>query len=131
MAGLPEPAKTWLDDRTFVVLGTVNADGSPHSTVHWVARDGDDLLLSTVRGRLQARNVERDPRVSVLAVDPGNPYAYLEVRATAQVTEDGARALIDDLMEKYRGQRPYPWDGPDAVRLLIRVPPERVVSRGL
>lgn len=130
MGTLPERAREWLDDTAFVSLATVNADGSPQSTVHWVARDGDDILLSTVRGRRHANNVERDPRVSVLLIAP-DPYKYLEVRATAHVTEGGGRELIDDLMEKYRGRRPYPWDGPDAVRLVIRVPPHHVVARGV
>jgi PPOX class probable F420-dependent enzyme len=130
MTALPDTVKAWLDGQAFVSLATVNADGSPQSTVHWVARDGDDLLLSTVRGRRHADNLERDPRVSVLLIAPENPYAYLEVRATARVTEEGGRELIDDLMEKYHGRRPYPWDGPDAVRLVIRVPPEHVVAHG-
>jgi PPOX class probable F420-dependent enzyme len=130
MTALPDTVKAWLDGQAFVSLATVNADGSPQSTVHWVARDGDDLLLSTVRGRRHANNLERDPRVSVLLIAPENPYAYLEVRATARVTEEGGRELIDDLMEKYHGRRPYPWDGPDAVRLVIRVPPEHVVAHG-
>jgi len=127
--GLSNEAKSWLDGKAFVSLATINADGSPQSTVHWVARDGDDILLSTVRGRRHANNVERDPRVSVLLVAP-DPYKYLEVRATATVTEEGGRELIDDLMEKYHGRRPYPWDKPGAVRLVIRVPPEHVVDRG-
>lgn len=126
---LPEKARAWLDRPVFVSLATVNRDGSPQSTVHWVARDGDDLLLSTVRGRRHANNLERDPRVSVLLISPDNPYEYLEVRATATVTEQGGRELIDDLNEKYRGVRPYPHDGPDAVRLVVRVPPEHVVAR--
>jgi PPOX class probable F420-dependent enzyme len=130
MTALPDTVKAWLDGQAFVSLATVNADGSPQSTVHWVARDGDDLLLSTVRGRRHANNLERDPRVSVLLIAPENPYAYLEVRATARVTEEGGRELIDDLMEKYHGRRPYPWDGPDAVRLVVRVPPEHVVAHG-
>jgi len=130
MAGLPDAVKALFDEPVFVSLATVNADGSPQSTVHWVARDGDDLLLSTVRGRRHADNVERDPRVSVMAFDPGDPYRYVEVRATAHVTTEGGRALIDDLMEKYRGRRPYQGDGPDAVRLVVRVPPEHVVLRG-
>lgn len=130
MASLSDAAKAWLDAPTFVSLATVNADGSPQSTVHWVARDGDDVLLSTVRGRRHANNVERDPRVSVLLIAPDDPYKYLEVRATATVTEEGGRELIDDLMEKYHGRRPYPWDTPDAVRLVIRVPPDHVVDRG-
>lgn len=130
MGSLPDAAKRWLDDKAFVSLATVNRDGSPQSTVHWVARDGDDILLSTVRGRRHANNVERDPRVSVLLIAP-DPYKYLEVRARAIVTEEGGRELIDDLMEKYRGRRPYPWDRPDAVRLVIRVPPDHVVARGV
>ena len=129
MGTLPDRAKEWLDAKAFVSLATINADGSPQSTVHWVARDGDDILLSTVRGRRHADNVERDPRVSVLLIAP-DPYKYLEVRAVAHVTEEGGRELIDDLMEKYHGRRPYPWDGPDAVRLVIRVPPDHVVVRG-
>ena len=130
MDSLPDRARAWLDQPVFVSLATVNVDGSPQSTVHWVARDGDDVLLSTVRGRRHADNVERDPRVSVLLVAPEDPYAYLEVRGTAIVTEEGGRELIDTLSEKYRGVRPYQGDGPDAVRLVIRVPPGKVVVRG-
>ncbi|HEU0130575.1 MAG TPA: PPOX class F420-dependent oxidoreductase [Mycobacteriales bacterium] len=131
MPTLPDTAKAWLDAVSFATLATVNADGSPQTTVHWVARDGDDVLLSTVRGRRHARNLDRDPRVSVLVMDPANPYAYVEVRGTATLTEEGARDLIDDLAEKYRGVRPYPGDAPDAVRVVIRVPPEHVVSYGI
>jgi PPOX class probable F420-dependent enzyme len=131
MASLPDTVKQWLDGKAFVSLATVNADGSPQSTVHWVARDGDDLLLSTVRGRRHAENLARDSRVSVLLISPDDPYAYLEVRGTATLTEEGGRELIDDLMEKYHGTRPYPWDGPDAVRVVIRVPPEHVVAHGV
>jgi PPOX class probable F420-dependent enzyme len=127
---LPENAKAWLDGEAFVTLATVNRDGSPQSTIHWVARDGDDILLSTVRGRRHANNVERDPRVSVMVLAPDNPYSYLEVRATATVTEEGGRELIDAMCAKYRGITPYPWDQPDAVRLVVRVPPEHVVFHG-
>ena len=125
---LPDRAREWLDARAFVSLATVNRDGSPHSSVHWVGRDGDDILLSTVRGRRHATNVERDPRISVLLIG-ADPYEYLEVRGTATVTEEGGRELIDDLHEKYRGSRPYPSDVPGAVRLLVRLPPEHVVFK--
>ena len=130
MAQLPDHAKEWLDGTTFAVLATVNADGSPQSTVHWIARDGDDVLMSTVRGRKHARNLELDPRVSIVVIDPENPYRYVEVRGTARLTEEGGRELIDDLSEKYGGIRPYPGDTPDAVRVVIRVPAEHVAGMG-
>ncbi|MFJ5730870.1 pyridoxamine 5'-phosphate oxidase family protein [Streptomyces paradoxus] len=44
------------------VLATVNPDGSPQTSVVWVARDGDDLLLSSAAGRRKVTNVERDAR---------------------------------------------------------------------
>src|SRR3712207_6452956 len=131
MASLPESAKAWLDGTSFPVLATTNADGTPQTTVHWAARDGDDILMSTVKGRLHARNLERDPRVSVMLVDPGDPYRYVEVRATATLTEEGGRELIDDLSARYRGVRPYRGDGPDAVRVVVRIPPDKVVARGV
>jgi PPOX class probable F420-dependent enzyme len=130
MTVLPDIAKEWVDAKTFPTLATINRDGSPQTTIHWVTRDGDDILMSTVRGRRHADNLERDPRVSVLLIAPDDPYAYLEVRARALVTPEGGRELIDDLMEKYHGRRPYEWDGPDAVRLVVRIPPEHVVLHG-
>ncbi len=33
-----------LDGSNYSVLATVNADGSPQTSVMWVGRDGDDLL---------------------------------------------------------------------------------------
>ncbi|MDQ1710996.1 MAG: hypothetical protein QOE45_446 [Frankiaceae bacterium] len=129
MDTLPDVAKEWLDAHSFATLATLNADGSPHTTVNWVTRDGDDVLLSTVRGRLQARNVERDPRVAVCVTAPGDPYSYVEVRGTARVTTEGGRELIDDLSAKYTGVRPFREGRPDAVRLVVRVPPEHVVVR--
>jgi PPOX class probable F420-dependent enzyme len=130
MATLPDTARAWLDEPVFVTLATLNRDGSPQTTIHWVARDGDDILMSTVQGRRHANNLARDPRVSVMVLSPDNPYAYLEVRATATLTEEGGRELIDALCQKYRGITPYPWDKPENVRLVVRVPPEHVVFHG-
>ncbi|MFD1272395.1 pyridoxamine 5'-phosphate oxidase family protein [Streptomyces kaempferi] len=44
---LNDAARRLLDDVNPAVLATVNPDGSPQTSVVWVARDGDDLLLSS------------------------------------------------------------------------------------
>src|SRR5579862_4888644 len=67
---LSDAAQALLAGKNYAVLATVNPDGSPHTSVMWVGRDGDDLLFSTVEGRVKHRNMLRDPRVSVTAI-PG------------------------------------------------------------
>src|ERR1700722_12768341 len=48
---LAESATRLIDGRNYAVLATVNADGSPQTSVMWIGRDGDDVLFSTVEGR--------------------------------------------------------------------------------
>ena len=58
-----------VDGKNYAILATINPDGSPQTSVLWVGRDGNDLLFSTVAGRVKHRNMERDPRVSVTVLD--------------------------------------------------------------
>ena len=128
MAAIPEQVKAWFDDPEHAVLGTVLPNGWPHLSVVWIARDGDDLLVSTVKGRRKHRNLERDPRVSVLVYPKDNPRSYVEVRGFVTMTEEGGRELIDSLARHYRGQDRYPLDdGTDNVRVVVRITPEKVV----
>jgi PPOX class probable F420-dependent enzyme len=128
MTALPESVRQLIDAPTFVVVSTVNSDGTPHSTVLWVKRDGDDIVFSTVRGRRKTRNMERDPRVSVCAYDPAQPYSYFTVDGDVTMVEEGGRELIDELSVKYTGQ-PYTFDGPGDVRVVCRVTPRKVIAQ--
>jgi PPOX class probable F420-dependent enzyme len=124
---LPDDAKAWIDDHEYAVIGTAMPDGRPQLSVVWVTRDGDDLLVSTVKGRRKQRNIERDPRVSILIYPKDKPRSYVEVRGTATMTEEGGRELIDRLAGYYMGVDRYPLDdGTDHVRVVVRITPEKV-----
>ncbi len=125
---LPDGVRKLVDAPTFAVVSTINPDGTPQSTVIWVKRDGDDVLFSTVRGRRKTRNMERDPRVSVCAYDPDEPYSYFTVAGSVTLTEQGGDELIDELSLKYEG-RPYTSDAPGTVRVVCRLTPTKVISR--
>ena len=120
---LNEAVRKLLDEPNHAVLGTVNPDGSPQTSVVWVTRDGDDVLISTAAGRRKDRNMRRDPRVSLSVWDSGDPETYAEIRGLAAVTEDVGRELAVQLAEKY--------DGPGAGEEFLQLPPEvvRVVVR--
>ena len=125
---LSELARRLVDAPTFVIVATLNPDGGPQSSVVWIKRDGDDLIFSTVRGRQKARNLARDPRISVCFFDPTSPGNYVEVRGTVALSEAGGRELIDELSWKYTGHG-YPQEPTGTVRLVCRVTATQVHSR--
>ena len=109
-----------LDGRHFGVIATINPDGSPQASTMWFARDGDDVLFSTIEGRRKQRNLVRDPRASVTVIDSEDPYNYVELRGTVSFTEDVGREFDIGLAHLYDGTDPDP-DPPGAVRLIGRM----------
>jgi PPOX class probable F420-dependent enzyme len=131
-AVLSDRLKNLLDRPVFVVIGTIQPDGSPQLSPVWVKRDGDDLLVSTTVDRRKKKNLDRDPHVSVAVVDPDSPYEYAEIRGTAEMTTQGGQELIDELSVKYSGKR-YAEFNPaaarDAERVVVRIRPAKVAGR--
>ncbi|GAA2827394.1 PPOX class F420-dependent oxidoreductase [Nonomuraea rubra] len=128
MTVLPEDARLLLDAPNFATVTSLNPDGAPQSTVVWVRTDGDDVLFSTAKGRRKPRNFERDPRASLLVIDPVDPYRYVEVRGRVTMTPDPEGALIEELSQKYQGTS---WtDKPGTERIIVRLSPDRVILRG-
>ena len=116
-----------LDGKHYAVLATVNPDGSPHTSAMWVGRDGDDLLFSTVEGRVKHRNMLRDPRVSVTILDSADGENYVELRGRVAMTPDIGRRVDTLLSWKYQGRDPDP-DRPGAVRVIVRMTVEKVTG---
>jgi PPOX class probable F420-dependent enzyme len=116
-----------LDGKNYAVLATVNADGSPQTSVVWVGRDGGDLLFSTVQGRVKHRNMVRDPRVSVSVIDSADPENYVELRGRVTISLDHDRQLDTQLSWKYDGRDPGA-DRPGAVRVVVRMEVDRATG---
>ena len=117
---LSEATLRLLDGRNYAVLATVNPDGSPHTSAMWVGRDGDDVLFSTVEGRVKHRNMLRDPRVSVTILDSSDQENYVELRGRVSMTPDPGRLLHIQLSWKYHGRDPGA-DVPGAARVVVRM----------
>lgn len=126
---LPQQAKDLLDAPSYVTVATINPDGGPQTTIVWAARDGDDILLSTIEGRQKARNFRRDPRASVLILDASDPQRFVEVRGSVTLTHEGGPELIEQLSQAYDGERYTGDEGTDHVRIVVRLTPDHVVTR--
>ena len=125
-----------VDCPAVATLATVGPDGYPHTSVVWCDFDGECIRVNTMRGFVKDRNMRRDPRVTLVCFDPGEPLRYLEVRGrVVEATESGAREHLDHLASRYAG-RPVHFFG-DAVParfaeteipVLFRIRPEHVVA---
>lgn len=104
MAVLSEKGRKFLGEpgKRFVVLATINKDGTPQQSIVWYELQGDEIMMNTRRGRLKDRNMRRDPRVSV-CIDDG--YRYLAIRGTVTLIDDQeiAQADIKRLATLYHG----------------------------
>jgi PPOX class probable F420-dependent enzyme len=116
-----------VDGKNLATVATLNPDGGPQTSVVWVLRDGDTVLFSTTKHRQKGRNLARDPRVSLTIFDPEDQYSYVEIRGTAELTDDPERALPKALGQKYMGE-----DGteepPEVERVIVRVVPRKVTG---
>ena len=128
---LTEAQREFLAENPFVgVATTLRPDGSPHSTVVWVDVEDGVVSFNTEEGRAKVRHIDEDPRVSLLVLDPSDPYKWVAVGGTAEVTTQGAREQIDKLAKKYLGKDTYPWYNPEKTRLKVLIRPAHVDSSG-
>ncbi len=128
---IPEKFNDLFEKRVFASLATLMPDGSPQVTPIWIDYDGQYVLVNTAVGRQKDKNLQHDPRVCVMLLDPENPYRYLELRGrVAERTLDGADQHINKMAGKYLGQEVYPFGRPGEVRVIFKIAVEKVSSLG-
>ena len=78
-------AERFLRGRHVAVLTTVNADGTPLQTPIWYLYRDHLIYMRTAEESTKARNIRRDPRVSLCVQDERPPYRGVTVRGTASL----------------------------------------------
>jgi PPOX class probable F420-dependent enzyme len=111
---------------------TLMPDGQPQALLTWIDTDGEHLLVNTEPTRQRARNLARDPRITVLIHSADDPWDWSEVRGHVVQTVDGqpARDHIDELSRKYLGTEYRNPIGPRG-RIIFKIAPDRVNTPAL
>lgn len=124
---LHDKTRALCEGPNFAALTTLFDDGRPQTQVMWVGCDDEHVLINTELHRAKFKNVEEDPRVSVMVWDATNPYSYVEVRGRVvdTVHGDDARENIDSLAQKYTGGL-YA-NEVKSERVVLKIAPEREV----
>jgi PPOX class probable F420-dependent enzyme len=104
---LPASHLDLLDRPLPTVLTTELPDGRLQSTVVWCDREGEHVLVNTMREFQKARNMSARPRATVLVLEPGNDSRWIEVRAAAHADPRDPVAHLDALARRYTGLAPF------------------------
>ena len=132
-----EEQARFLNERKTIVLCSIDHRGDPHAVAMWYVVDPDGSVLMTTYSKSQkARNLERNPRVALMA-ESGETYDQLRgvlIRGRAELIHDVDRcaALLGRVHQKMTGA--FPEGVEEALkaqarkRVIIRVVPDRVSS---
>ena len=102
----------FLDETAILEVATVGADGWPHLAPMWFVVEDDKVVFRSFTRSQKIVNLQRDPRLTVLAEDGGD-YAELRgvmIKAEARLVEDPAYvlAIYGRLAAKYAMVGPEP-----------------------
>jgi PPOX class probable F420-dependent enzyme len=97
----------FLAEQRVISVCTLGGDGWPHVTALWYVMRGDEPWIYTYRKSQKVRNLERDPRATLL-VEDGREYqelrgAMLKTRAVVHRDSETVTRMAEDLFLKYQG----------------------------
>lgn len=81
---------SFIEGQKTIQVATINRDGTPHLVPLWFAIIDGDIVLETFTKSQKVKNLERDPRLTVLLED-GEDYEELRgvaIYATAELVKD-------------------------------------------
>lgn len=137
-----DEVRRFIESKKTMTIVSNGPGGFPHPMPMWFARDPDGAIrMATYRTSQKIRNIQRDPRVSLLC-ESGTEYAELRgvvIYGRAELIDDFA-LVCDTLMRAGGRGEGLPQDPAAAKsiqeamrknaekRFVIRVKPERVIS---
>ena len=105
---LERAARSVIERDGFVYVGTVRRDGAPRISPVEVHIVHGRLMLVMVAGSWKARDLARDPRVTLQSPVPNaaDPGVEVKVRGRVTAVEEEQRAATADAVEARSGWRP-------------------------
>ena len=113
LADLDPIYKQLLDRPVTVTLGLIGPDGRPSLTPMWFDYEDDKVLVNTASHRPKCQWIRKNPRLTILLVNPENPYHWMQIRCTVEREmrewEEGGDYVtrqLDRIWTKYTGNPP-------------------------
>ncbi|MBX7250901.1 MAG: PPOX class F420-dependent oxidoreductase [Candidatus Promineofilum sp.] len=98
---IPASHSDLLTRPVHAVLTTLMPDGQPQSCLMWCDSDGECARINTTLERQKGHNLRRDPRATLLLIDPDDTSRFMELRGEMELIAEGAIEHLDALTRKY------------------------------
>ncbi|MEE2805268.1 MAG: pyridoxamine 5'-phosphate oxidase family protein [Pseudomonadota bacterium] len=105
--------KDLLDRPITITLGLIGPDGRVGLTPMWFDYEGDYVLVNTAAHRPKCGWIRNNPELTILVVNPDNPYHWVQIKCTVEreELEDGpggerVTRQVDKIWQKYTGNEP-------------------------
>ncbi len=93
-------------------ISTVREDGRPHVAPIWFVWNEGKIIFCTMDSSVKAKNIRRNPQVSICVDDESPPYAFVIIQGTAKFSDNqkdllkwntvlGGRYMGEKLAEVY------------------------------
>ncbi|HXD60652.1 MAG TPA: PPOX class F420-dependent oxidoreductase [Lacisediminihabitans sp.] len=127
-ATIPADLTDLLERPLFGTLGTIRPDDTVQVNPMWFQYDGEHLRFTHTTKRAKYRNLQHNPSMSFMIMDPDDPMRYLELRGRlVEAIPDPTGAFYVVLGKRYgNAEQQPPADSPDRVILVMSV--ERVTK---
>ena len=106
---IPEKFHDLFTQPILAALTTLGSDGLPHSVPVWCDFDGEHVRVNAPAATKKARNLSKNPKLSLLVIDPSGRH-WIEIQGQVAELRDeahGAREHINQLSLKYTGNPVY------------------------
>jgi PPOX class probable F420-dependent enzyme len=111
-----------------VTVATKRADGSIQLNPVWFELKDGFIWLNSNTSRAWPKNLQRDPEVTMLLVDPKVPDRYAQIHARlVSLVPDPQHEFIDRLAERYTGKKFRDLE-PGEHRVTLKIQPIRVTG---
>lgn len=104
---IPDSHIDLLVEPVHAVLTTMMPDGQPQSSLVWCDYDGTYVRVNTSRERKKGKNMQANPKVTLLLIDLHDSGRWMEIRGEVEITEDGALEHLDEITRQYTNKPCY------------------------
>jgi len=109
-------------------VATKRADASVQLNPVWFELKGGFIWLNSNTSRAWPKNLQRDPEVTMLLVDPKVPDRYAQIHGRlVSLIPDPQHEFIDHLAERYTGRKFRDLE-PDEHRVTLKIQPVKVTG---